>query len=286
MSATTALKLFEDTQSTMILMMLYPLATTTEESHDEVARKVRGERTAIKRFPDQGTLIGAKPVSPSSAYTFDATDRDRMYATGPEYLLRHPAEILGDRAELMMMCEDGTIKWTCFIRKEKPKKVICAEKIHSFYEFHCMTGGPKGWYDYGIRAIAFNKNGRPLMMKIAGMHGHTGQDAFNAFIAASVIEDAHRAGSVLCTLEAESKITFPVSIDEYKQFLADRDGHRNTPTGRRNTILHFCGEHARRRGGKLTEVRAHARGARVFETGGMTLTITPPPEWEELSREA
>lgn len=285
MSTGSELKSFEDAQATMILMMLYPLEATTETPAAVTAREVKGERKTIKRFIDDGQLIGAKPASPSCAYTFDAADQERLYAGGEEYLLRHPAETLGDRSEVIMTCEDGSLKWLCFIKRDKPKNVICAEKIHSFYEYHCMLGGVSGWRDYGVRAIAFNKKGRPLMMKIKGFHGFTGQDGHNAIMAASVIEDAHRSGAVIGALEADAMIKFPISIEEYKHFLADRDGFKNTPTGRRNTILHFCNEYARRRGGRLLEVRAHARGARVFETGGMTLTLTPPAEWEDNNDE-
>lgn len=275
------LKSFEDTQSTMILMMLYPLSNMTAVDRlDVIEREVKGERAAVKRFVNQGDVLNFKPTRPMSAYTFDATDNERVFATDTSYLLRHPAETLGDRSEVIMTFDGGKLRWMCFVRREKPKSILCAEPIYAFYEYHCMEGDVNGWRDYEIRPVAFNKKGRQLMMKVSGLHGHTGKDATSAIVAASIIEDARRSGAVLATLEAEASITFPVSLEDYKQFLSARDGYRNTPSGRRNSILHFCAEHERKRGEKTSEVRAHARGARVFETGGMKLTLTPPPEWE------
>ncbi|MBB76613.1 MAG: hypothetical protein CMJ75_19070 [Planctomycetaceae bacterium] len=279
--AKQGLRSFEDKQATMILMMLYPLESNTAlEQFDVVARDVPGEQKGVKRFLDQGREIGAVPVRPQSAYTFDGSDKDRLFTIDHGSLLRHPAEILGKRSEVILTFEEGLIRWCCFIRKDKPRKVLCHEKVHAFYEFHCMDGDENGWQEYQIRAIGFNKAGRPLMMRMEGTMGSMGADGQAAIVAASIIEDAHRSGAVMATLEADAKITFPISVDEYKQFLAERDGFKNTPTGRRNSILHFCNNHARKRGEKLVEVKAHTRGARVFETGGMTLTLTPPAEWE------
>ena len=283
---------FESRMATQILMMLYPLQKLTDPEITEL-RFDGGKRAGADRgykvgraYYDEGRLIGAATTRPISAYTVDATDEDRLFAAGAEFLARHPAETLGQRSEVILAGQDGMIRWICFIKKQRPKNVIAAGRLHSFYEFHCMEGDLDGWHEYGVRPIGFDKAGKGLPLKVSGMQGWSEQSCEPAIIAASIIEDAHRAGAIQATLEADAKISFPISMQDYKDFLAERDGYRNTPTRRRNPILHFCAEHSRKIGGKLVEVKSHVRGATEFDVGGMRLTLRVPKEWIEDTESA
>ena len=91
-------------------LILMALDANHEQSGLEKTLQLSGQLIDII---DQGILLKFDDMRPESAYTFDASDDERIYARGSEYLMEHPAEVLGDFTEVLML-NDEILKWYGF----------------------------------------------------------------------------------------------------------------------------------------------------------------------------
>lgn len=270
------IKDYEDNLETLLLMMLEGNA---EQGEGAIVEGI-GDRA--REYVDMTKFLRFRPCYPQSAYTFDATDEDRLIAASADYLCDHPAEILGDRTEICMIASDS-VKWSAFIRRQRPRHIVPAGRCAVFYEMHHMQGDIKnGWNSYGCRAVGFDSKGRTVLFRAKGLKGFTSpKDAQNAIIAASIKEDAERSDAFTAEVEFDRSIRFPVGVQAYQDFFRLRDGYRDTQTGRKNPILHWCSEHLReKQNGGMTQVKGHMRGTDSIEVDGMKLVLTPPSSWE------
>lgn len=258
-----------DTLETMILMAL-----DANHEQSDVAKTLRhsGQMLDIR---DQGILLKIGEMRPESAYTFDASDSGRIYALRSELLMEHPAEVLGDSAEVVIL-NDGILKWLGFRRlRTPPKGACCLGTASHWYEAHMRFVTQSGHGEYIKRAVPLNKAGSPLLAK-AGGHVICAPDleGANLILCASVIEDAHRANTMFAAVKDATEIKFPVPIDDYKDVFADRDGPMNG--ARRKSIIHWVAKHLRNSSqGKVHEVKRHTRGIQEFTCDGLRIRLTP-----------
>ena len=260
-----------DTLETLILMAL-------DANHGQtVPGTLRRDKStgAVEELRDQGELLRIGEMRPESSYTFDMTDTDRIFATTKDYLVTHPAEVLGDAAETIMM-SDNILKWYGFRRmKAAPRGVACLGKASHWYEMHMRMVAPNGAGAYYKRVIPLSRNGSPLPAKVQSHNVCSpGIEGVSLMLAASVIEDAHRAGTMLAEVKDATEIKFPVPLNDYKNVFADREGPM---TGaRRKAIVHWVACHLRHstRGNEY-EVKRHTRGVQEFTIDWLRIRLTP-----------
>lgn len=221
---------------------------------------------------------------PKAAYTFDAArSSERLFSPSLADLVVDPIAVIAKRFETAILCEDGLLKWTCIIPMEKKPVGLVAisnRPVRWFtYHFRTFRGGDP--QTYVKRPLAVTLDGDVAMMKPLGSwNGYNAakdrdEMAEQLAIKLSIFEDAHRANAFLATVEEHVRLMFPVGADSYRSFLAMRDGYRDTPTGRRNPILHWCATHMRQTARGRSVVAEHLRGAEEFVVGPMRLTLEP-----------
>jgi hypothetical protein len=231
------------------------------------------QRGGVMDIEDQGSLLGFHSLRPESAYTFDAAG-GRIYACDSGLLANRPWEILGQRAEVMMLSH-GSLKWYGLEKlRSIPRNVAVAGKIEACYAFHMRLITPSGLGEYQQRIVSFDKNGNPLPARIQGHWVCSPEkEGKTAVLCASLIEDAHRAGSMLATVTDATEIRFPVPIADYRQLFSDRTGPLHG-SGKRKAILHWVSEHLRHSTtGKEHTVNRHARGIDEFVIDGLKIRI-------------
>ena len=225
---------------------------------------------------DQGRLLSFDAMHPRSSYTFDATDRTRIFAVTPGYLMTHAAETLGDEAEILMLDGNGLLKWYGFRKLRKPPRdVSTIGKPTHWYEAHFRAVTQNGSGEYVKRLVALDRAGKPLPVWISGHCVCAPKvEGASLILTASVIEDAHRTNTMLAALKDATEIKFPVPIDDYKDIFAERDGPLNG--SRRKAIIHWVARHLRHspRGKEFT-VKKHTRGVQEFTIDGLQLRLTP-----------
>ena len=183
------------------------------------------------------------PMRIESAYTCDLADRQRIYTTRADDLLAHPAEILGDEAEVILLSEQMLI-WRGFRKvRRAPDGVSYLGKPAFFYEMHMRTVREDGTGYYWKKFVALSKTGAFIPTFVQGRPAADKSNAEDIVLAASVIEDAHRSNSMLAQVMDATEIKFPVPLDDYKDIFADRDGPMNG--SRRKAILHWVARHLR-----------------------------------------
>ena len=258
-----------DQLETLILMAL---DANHEQSGLEKTLQLSGQLIDII---DQGILLKFDDMRPESAYTFDASDDERIYARGSEYLMEHPAEVLGDFTEVLML-NDEILKWYGFRRlRAPPKGVCCLGKASHWYEIHMRFMTQNGRGKYFKRAVPLDKTGAPLLAKIGGhVICAPAFEGEHLILCASVIEDAHRANTMLAAVKDATEIKFPVPLDDYKDMFAERDGPMNG--ARRKAIVHWVARHLRHstRGNEFA-VKKHTRGVQEFTIDGLRIRLTP-----------
>lgn len=266
-----------DRLETMIL-----LALDANHEQSAVDRTLKSSHGTLDLL-DQGTLLHFEEMRPATSYTVDATaDRGhRLYSTSSEMLLDHPSEIVGDEAEIMLLGDHG-LKWYGFRRlKQAPKRAAYIGKPSHWYEMHMRFVAPNGQGEYTKRVVAVDKNGKPLLVKLdSHVVCHPNLEGVNLILAASLIEDAHRSGTMLASVRDATEIRFPVPLDDYKEVFAERDGPLNG--SRRKAILHWVAEHLRRspRGNEHV-VKKHTRGVQEFIIDGLHVRLVPNDGKEE-----
>ena len=260
-----------DKLETMILMAL-----DANHGHTIPGTLRRDKATgAVEELRDQGELLRIGEMRPGSAYTFDMSDTDRIFATTKDYLVTHPADVLGDEAETVMLNGD-VLKWHGFRRlKNPPRGVACLGKATHWYEMHVRLVAPNGAGEYYKRVVPISRSGSPLLATVQGHNVCAPRiEGVTLVLAASVIEDAHRAGTMLAEVKDATEIKFPVPLDDYKDVFADREGPMNG--ARRKAIVHWVAKHLRHSGrGKEYEVKRHTRGVQEFTIDGLRIRLTP-----------
>ncbi len=226
---------------------------------------------------DAGSKLPFDVMRPACAYTFDMVDGDRLIAVHPKYLLHHPADSIGRGAEIVMLLDDR-IKWSGFRRLLKcPKGLWVAKPRATLYEYHYREVFPDGRNIYNRRVAAVDKDGAPVNTIIVGTHGAphpSGPDGTALVMAASIIEDAHRAGAIRCDITDSNTIIAPIPLGAQKPLFALRDGPM-TGRGRRRAILHHVFRHARTSTkGNLHDVREHFRGVTEFDVDGLHVRLS------------
>jgi len=220
----------------------------------------------------------SKAEFPKRMLAFDMRDADRLYTDSLDGLVVPPRAAIGHRLEAGLLCEDGTLKWSLIKPMPAPRGLVAVtnQKVEWFaYHYREIQEGQPDVY---VRRPMPLAGGRVPMMKALGLHGldpRREKEELEEQLALtlSIFEDAHRIGAILATVEEAVGLTFPVGEDAYKSFFALRDGLRETPTGRRNPILHWCQEHMRRTWSGHTKVTGHDRGKAELIHGNIRLTL-------------
>lgn len=271
-----------DKLETLILMAL-------DANHDQttatgITRRVRAHGGVQELF-DQGDLLSIDEMRPASAYTFDMADKDRIFATTVDYLIAHPADVLGDEAEVVMLDGD-MMKWRGYRRMRRaPKGVACLGRATHWYEMHFRYVTGSGAGEYYKRVVPIDRHGKPLL---AQAQGHNvcapNEEGQMLVLCASVIEDAHRANTMLATVKDATEIKFPVPLDDYRDVFAERDGPMNG--ARRKAIVHWVARHLRHstRGMEFA-VKKHIRGVQEFTIDGLRIRLTPNAGHERPARD-
>lgn len=260
-----------DDLETMILLAL-------DANHEGVVTGVTRRDKAsggIEELRDQGELLNFSPMHPNSSYTVDMSDGERIYGTTKELLLTHPAEVLGDESEVVLL-DSGTLKWRGFRRLRKPPRgVACLGIASHWYEMHMRFVSSSGTGEYFKRVVPLSRTGAPLLAKAQGHNVCTPRlEGEMLVLCASVIEDAHRANTMLASVRDATEIRFPVPLDDYKAVFAGRDGPMKD--GRRRAIVHWVAQHLRNSThGKEHAVKKHTRGIEEFMIDGIRVRLTP-----------
>ena len=217
---------------------------------------------------------------PKDMLIYDLADDSRLYADGLDALVVSPVKAIGRRLETALLCPDGSLKWVCFKPMPRPKGLVALTNrpVH-WFATHYRHIHQDGREEY-IRTPMPISDGKVPLMKVLAFKGFDSvaeqqQQELLLALQLSIFEDANRAGAFLTTVEETVRLSFPVGEDSYKAFFALRDGLRDTPTGRRNPILHWCADHIRRNHENITPVVGHNRGKQELVHAGMRLTIRP-----------
>lgn len=236
----------------------------------------RGRSTeGTYKLVDAGEILKLDSMQPRSAYTFAITEENRIFATQKEYLMAHPAEVIGDEAEAIVL-DGGQIRW-CGLRRirQAPRGCACLGVASHWYEMHKRFVNYDGSGGYEKRLIPLSRNGTPLPATAHGISICNPKfDGSALIMTASIIEDAYRANTMLATVKDDTEIKFPVPLDDYKNVFADRDGPM---TGaRRKAIIHWVATHLRHSTRGLEyEVKRHTRGVQEFTIDGLRIRLTP-----------
>lgn len=261
-----------DKLETLILMAL-------DANHGHLApgttRRRDHSTNMVEVLHDQGELLRIDDMRPASAYTFDMSDDDRIFATTTDYLITHPADVLGDEAETVMLDGD-MLKWRGYRRLKKPPLgVYCLGKASHWYEMHSRFVAGNGDGNYFKRVVPIDRNGKPLLAQVQGHNVCVPSiEGMMLTLCASMIEDAHRANTMLAAVKDATEIKFPVPLGDYKDMFAERQGPMNGT--RRKAIIHWVAKHMRhsvRR--KEYEVKRHTRGVQEFHIDGLRIRIAP-----------
>lgn len=264
-----------DKMETMILMALDANHKHTVRVESSPRRGYKSNGTA-EVLEDQGTLLKFGDMHPASAFTFDATDRDRIFAATPDLLVEHPADIIGEQSETIMIDQRGFLKW-CGLRRIKtaPRGVSCIGVPSHWYEMHIRLVTINGTGEYFKRVVPIGIRGTPLPAKVQGHWVCSPEkEGIGLILCASLIEDAYRANTMLAEVKDATEIKFPVPIDDYKNVFAKREGPLNG--SRRKAIVHWVASHFRNstRGNEY-EVKRYTRGVQEFSIDGIRIRITP-----------
>lgn len=268
---------------TLMLQMLEAgdIASNGCKYHDN-GETWHGGRVETVNAPD--VYMRKRPdMHPQDAYTFDAGDTGaddcashRIFAATHELLLNPVWETFGNRSEVMIfdpLAEMPAVKWMGFKRTWKaPVGAYFARKPHVMYEVHFRTFAPGLKGHYARDLLGFAADSEPIESRWRGAtpdYRHPSDTASSAVMSASMIEDAHRPGSVLVSVQDAVTLRFPTPYGAHKKLLALRDAPL-TRSGRRKAILHAVRSHNR---SEKSEVAAHERGVRTIAMDGINVSL-------------
>jgi len=230
-----------------------------------------------KEIVSVGDLLKIPDKKPFEAYTFDAMDDGRLYTSGIDLLSSHPLDIIEDGIETILFYENQ-LKWVRLEIIKRPKGFICIGKAEEWVAIHFRRINTQGAQEYVKEAFPVDKKGNVLPVKIEGWNlsekGIRYEYEEQMSISCSIVDDAKRKGALLAKASVESSIVFPIAHGAHKEFFAMRDGPRETPSGKKNPIIHFCQKHIRKTDGKETEVKGHWRGREKITIDGMSIEIS------------
>lgn len=269
----------------MILIALHSKTKETRKEKD-LDGGISGKWVAC----DFSSYTPKKALFPKDMFTTlideDKTENYRLFTSDMNQLVCDPIKLLGARSETMIMSMDGKdIRWTCMVPMPAPRGIVA------------ITNHKVQWYAKHFRLINRDftevyerfpipiAGGRIPDVKLLGWQQSSKavmeEQREKVALHLSLIEDAIRPNSVLATVEEHAKLRFAVSNDAYKDFFAMRDGFRNTPTGRRNPILHWCASHLRKSQNGPSTVIGHERGYETMTHGNMTLSLSRNTGYDE-----
>jgi len=256
------------------------------------ARLGQGRESGAWDMVDPGdVLLQRYAAAPQTAFL--PVGGDRLYSFDYRDLTAKPWEILGRRSEVVLpKWEKGEVWWTCMQQiKHAPEGVSAWGRAAAWYVRHvCVADPSSGWTAYSRRVVAFSASGAPMPVRYAGVRAGDGasNDGEIAVGDCSIIEDTLRARAVRAHVGAECALTFALDYDAYQDFFRLRDGPKQTPTGRRNPIVHWVEKHLRRmRSGKTFPIKSHSRGTESVDIGGISATLklqTGPYPWAAEAR--
>lgn len=222
---------------------------------------------------DAGSELRFDPMSPSTVYTLDATDDERLFSSRYSDLLHTPQDLFGKQTEIALLCDDH-VKWSGYRKLHKrPKNIWVGAPNADLYEWHYRMVFLNGSESYQKGIIAFNKHGKPVPAIIQGSQGSGAiSNGESAVIAASIIEDIHRPNALKATVKEATSIIFPVPIGEHKEIFALREAPL-TPSGRRKAILHWVKKHTRKTKHTSADVKQHWKGTREIVIDGLQVKL-------------
>lgn len=269
MSETEVLDRVED-------VIIYALEGRAAKNHDCVPTETIRMRGEARQGFDVSSLLKFQPMYPNSMYVPSLEcDNDRLYATSSEYLVRHPADTLKDGAEVAFIYKGG-LKWIGLRRTSKPKNLYELGGACAWYEAHFRYIFLNGASSYLKRVIAFSETGNqcPVKTRIGNVLVCSRSEMEYFFVPVSVIEDTHRAQTMLATVSDAAEIKFSVPLDDYKQMFSSRNAPMQN--GRRKAIIHWVASHLRKRRDKdPVRVKKHVRGVDRIEIDGLKISISP-----------
>lgn len=234
-----------------------------------------------KIFMTFGSFLDKKPEFPRAFYVFDRSSAgDRLFSSSLSDIVVSPVKAIGRRLETAVVGNDGAFKWQCIVPIKPPRGIVAATNMQvSWFACHYRTYEVNGKETYFKEPMALKSDGSVARLMPLGWKGFDAETCLSEQVqqlalSLSLFEDAVRSSAYLATVQEHVKMMFPVGEQAYKDFFKMRDGYRDTSTGRKNPIIHWCSEHLRRRGSDgISVVSAHKRGASEFVCGPMKLTI-------------
>jgi hypothetical protein len=143
-----------------------------------------------------------------------------------------------------------------------------------FYEKHWRIINSDGSGDYSKHFLALDKSGIFIPTKYQGFATSLFKDAGDICLAASIIEDAYRTGTMLAAVKDATEVKFPVPLADYKDIFLKRDGPMHG--SRKKAIIHWVAQHIRKstRENEFS-VKKHTRGVQEFTIDGLRIRLTP-----------
>lgn len=225
---------------------------------------------------DAGRIAGVKDRYPDCPVTFDVA-RDRLYTEDASLLLIDIIEEL-DRGIETIMLHNGVIKWSLFKITKRPKGFVAIGSPSAWVEAHYRWADIYGKSDYIKNVFPLSNSGKLMHYKIESWgfapkkQAREAQATMN--LSLSVIDDARRPGVLMAKVKDQTSIAFPVGEDFYKDFFAIREAPRETPTKRKNPIIHICKKHFRKTSISESPVKSHWRGREKISVGGISVEIS------------
>lgn len=263
-----------DKLETMLLMLMdgkHGAIKCNDGTHTEMNKRGIGEMIDY----DITERVRCDEMCPNSTFTADLTE-SRLLAITPDYLMAHPADIIGDEMEAALFCGD-IIKWQGYRKlKTPPRRVAALGRVAAWYESHYRVILPDGSGTYQKRFVPISRSGHAVIAKMDGLiMCNPAEATLNMCGACSIAEDSARSNAMLASIADHVEVKFPVPLDAYKEVFALRDAPM-TPSGRRKAIVHWVASHLRRSTkGNDHKVERHTRGVDDFTIDGMRVRLTP-----------
>lgn len=260
----------EDLMEHMLAVALCADAPPTNDNH-------QGGGMKLGRWAGGGmcTMTAELPTrKPTQAYAHcRSLDGERLVTTTHELLLAHPADLIGDGCEVMML-DGGVAHWRRLEpAKRLPRDLAAVGRVHFWAALHLRGIAANGVQSYHSTLVPFARSGQPLAAQLRGAWvckpTNLGMDAI---VACSLIEDAQRPNAMLASVRDGVELTFPVGEDAYLEAFALRDAP-TTAQGRRRALLHWVAKHMRTTRRGLGEVKRHMRGVAEFDIGGYRVRL-------------
>lgn len=260
----------EDLMEHMLAVALCADAPPTHDMHE-------GAGIALGRWVEGGmrSMTSELPKrTPTSAFAHcPSLDGDRLVTTTHKLLMAHPAALIGDGSEVMMLT-DQSVEWTRLEPVRRlPRNMAAVGRAHYWAALHARSIYANGVQRYYSTLVPFARDGAPLAAQWRGSWAckptNIGRDAI---VACSLIEDAQRPNAMLASVRDGVELTFPVAEDAYLEAFALRDAP-TTAQGRRRALLHWVAKHMRTTRRGRGEVKRHMRGVAEFDIGGYRVKL-------------